>query len=133
MLRQLARIITTQCRCASIDICCRYGGEEFVVIMPELEMHKAVKAAEWLRSAAENAVFNFNAENQAGKVTISIGVAGVMAEEDISPEELIKKADEALCLSKRTDRNQVSYGPTADTDGTRLMYGFRFQARVFRY
>jgi diguanylate cyclase (GGDEF)-like protein len=114
VLRQLARIITTQCRCASIDICCRYGGEEFAVIMPELEMHKAVKAAERRRRAAENAVFNFNAENLAGKVTISIGVAGIMAEEDISPEGLIKKADEALYLSKRTGRNRVSFSPMAD-------------------
>jgi diguanylate cyclase (GGDEF)-like protein len=114
VLKQLARIITTQCRCASIDICCRYGGEEFAVIMPELEMHKAVKAAERLRSAVENAAFNFNAENPAGKVTISIGVAGVMDEEDISPEELIKKADEALYLSKRTGRNRVSYSPMGE-------------------
>ena len=114
VLRQLARIITTQCRCGSIDICCRYGGEEFAVIMPELEMHKAVKAAERLRNAVENAAFNFNAENPAGKVTISIGVSGVMDEEDISPEELVKKADEALYLSKRTGRNRVSFSPVAD-------------------
>jgi diguanylate cyclase (GGDEF)-like protein len=118
VLRQLARIITTQCRCASIDICCRYGGEEFAVIMPELELHKAVKAAERLRSAVEKAAFNFDAENTEGKVTVSIGVAGVIDEEDISPEELIKKADEALYLSKRTGRNRVSYSPIADTDGT---------------
>lgn len=114
VLRQLARIITAQCRCASIDICCRYGGEEFAIIMPELEMHKAVKAAERLRSAVENAAFSFNANNPAGRVTVSIGVAGVMDEEDISPDELIKKADEALYLSKRTGRNRVSYSPIAD-------------------
>jgi len=114
VLKQLARIITTQCRCASIDICCRYGGEEFAIIMPELELHKAVKAAERLRSAVENEVFNFDAENTEGKVAVSIGAAGVMGEEDISPEELVKKADEALYLSKRTGRNRVSYSPTAD-------------------
>jgi hypothetical protein len=38
-----------------------------------------------------------------------------------------KKADEALYLSKRTDRNRVSYSPTADTDGTRLMYDLDFR------
>ncbi len=114
VLKQLARIITTQCRCASIDICCRYGGEEFAIIMPELELHKAVKAAERLRSAVEKATFSFDAENTEGKVTVSIGVAGVTHEEDINPEELIKKADEALYLSKRTGRNRVSYSPAAD-------------------
>jgi diguanylate cyclase (GGDEF)-like protein len=114
VLKQLAVIITTQCRCASIDICCRYGGEEFAIIMPELELHKAVKAAERLRSAVERAAFSFDAGNTEGKVTVSIGVAGVTDKEDISPEELVKKADEALYLSKRTGRNRVSYSPVAD-------------------
>jgi diguanylate cyclase (GGDEF)-like protein len=116
VLRQLARIITTQCRCASIDICCRYGGEEFAIIMPELEIHKAVKAAERLRKAVEGAAFNFNAQNPAGKVTISIGVAGVADEEEIGPEELVRKADQALYRSKRTGRNRVS--SLTESDGT---------------
>jgi diguanylate cyclase (GGDEF)-like protein len=116
VLRQLARIIVAQCRCASIDVCCRYGGEEFAIIMPELEMHNAVKAAERLRSAVERAAFGLNADNPEGKVTVSIGVAGIMDEDDISPEELVKKADEALYLSKKNGRNQVSYSP--GTDGT---------------
>jgi diguanylate cyclase (GGDEF)-like protein len=114
VLRQLARIITTQCRCTSIDICCRYGGEEFAIIMPELELHKAVKAAERLRSAVERAAFSFDAENTEGKVTVSIGVAGATDKEDIRLEELVKKADEALYVSKRTGRNRVSYSPVAD-------------------
>jgi len=114
VLRQIAQIITAQCRCASMDICCRYGGEEFAVIMPELEVHNAVKAAERLRKAVEHATFSFNAEHSEGKVTISIGVAGITDEKEIGPEELVKKADEALYLSKRTGRNRVSYSPMAD-------------------
>jgi diguanylate cyclase (GGDEF)-like protein len=109
VLKQLAHIIMTQCRCASIDSCCRYGGEEFALIMPELELHKAVNVAERLRKAVEKAAFRINADNVECKVTISIGVASVMDEEDISPEGLVKDADEALYLSKRTGRNRVSH------------------------
>ncbi len=110
VLRQIAQIMMAQCRCASIDICCRYGGEEFAIIMPELEIDRAVKAAERLRNAVERAEFRLNADNPAGKVTVSIGIAEV-TDGDPSPEDLIKKADEALYLSKKTGRNRVSYSP----------------------
>jgi diguanylate cyclase (GGDEF)-like protein len=111
VLKQLAQIVMKQCRCASIDICCRYGGEEFALIMPELELHNAVKAAERLRKVVESTTFDVNHEHLAGKVTISLGVAGISGSEDISPEVLVKKADDALYLSKRNGRNQVSYSP----------------------
>jgi diguanylate cyclase (GGDEF)-like protein len=114
VLKQLAQIIMSRCRCASIDVCCRYGGEEFAIIMPESELHNAVNAAERLRKAIESNTFSLNVKNPEGRVTVSIGVAGIVDEEDISPEELVKKADEALYLSKRNGRNQVSCSPTAD-------------------
>jgi len=111
VLKQLAQVMQTQCRCASIDICCRYGGEEFALIMPELEMHHAVKAAERLRKAVEQHTFTIADGQQDGKVTVSVGVAGIAETDDTSPEQLVKKADEALYLSKRNGRNQVSYSP----------------------
>lgn len=112
VLRQLAQIIVSQCRCASIDVCCRYGGEEFSVILPELELHNAVKAAERLRQAVANHAFTIDGNKPAGRVTVSIGVAGLSEAEDTSPEELVKKTDEALYLSKKTGRNRVSYSPS---------------------
>jgi diguanylate cyclase (GGDEF)-like protein len=108
VLKQLAQIMTSQCRCTTIDICCRYGGEEFAIIMPELETYIALKAAERLRAAVERAKFRLNVDNPDEKVTVSIGVAGIMDDEDLGPEELVKKADDALYLSKRTGRNRVS-------------------------
>ena len=111
ILKQLARIMTSQCRCASIDSCCRYGGEEFAVIMPELEVHNAVRAGERLRKTVEENLFRVN-ETAEARVTISLGVAGIADSEDISPEELVKKADEALYLSKKNGRNRVSYNPS---------------------
>jgi len=111
VLRELSKIITIQSRSNSIDICCRYGGEEFVVIMPELELHHAVKVAERLRKAVAEAVFTIKDRILKNEVTISLGVSGVTGTTDLTAEELVKKADDALYLSKKNGRNQVSYSP----------------------
>ena len=109
VLKELSRIIANQTRCHTIDTCCRYGGEEFVVIMPELELQQAIKVAGRLIKAVESAVFTIKETKLESKVTVSIGVTSVTGDEEILPEELIKKADDALYLSKRNGRNQVSY------------------------
>ena len=111
VLKELSLIITSQSRCASIDVCCRYGGEEFAVIMPELELHNAVKVAERIRRVVESNEFSISENNAAAKVTISLGVSGITGADDIGPEELVKKADDALYLSKKNGRNRVSYAP----------------------
>jgi diguanylate cyclase (GGDEF)-like protein len=110
VLKDLTEIISHQTRCGTMDICCRYGGEEFAVIMPELELTHAATVAERLRSAVENAVFMVGGRKPEHGVTISLGVACVTGNDDLSPAELIKKADEALYLSKRNGRNRVSCG-----------------------
>ncbi len=111
VLKELSLIITSQSRCASIDVCCRYGGEEFAVIMPELELHNAVKVAERIRRVVESNEFSISENNAAAKVTISLGVSGITGADDMGPEELVKKADDALYLSKKNGRNRVSYAP----------------------
>jgi len=112
VLREMAKILMGHSRSESTDVCCRYGGEEFAVIMPEQELHNAVKVAERLRQGVQNGVFTFQDKKFDNGVTVSIGVATIIAEEDVTPEELVKKADDALYLSKRNGRNQVSYSPT---------------------
>ena len=111
VLQELTSIISSQVRCSSIDICCRYGGEEFVVIMPELELHHAVSVAERLRKVTERNEFLYLEQKIETPVTISIGVACVAGEDDLSGDELLKKADDALYLSKKNGRNLVSYAP----------------------
>ena len=111
VLREMSKTILGQSRSNSIDVCCRYGGEEFAVIMPELEFHQAVKVAERLREGVQNSAFTIKDRNLVGEVTVSIGVAGIAGDDAISPEELVKKADDALYLSKRNGRNRVSYLP----------------------
>ncbi|HLE40128.1 MAG TPA: sensor domain-containing diguanylate cyclase [Nitrospirota bacterium] len=111
ILKELSEIITSQSRCTTIDVCCRYGGEEFAIIMPELELHNAVKVAERLRKVVENNGFRIKEGDPDVKVTVSLGAAGVTGADDLSPEELVKKADEALYLSKKNGRNRVSFSP----------------------
>ena len=109
VLKELAAIMIAQSRSHSIDICCRYGGEEFAIIMPELELHNAITVAERLRKAVENNMSPIKDNIREGKVTISLGIAAIKNGEELSPERLIKKADDALYVSKRNGRNQVSF------------------------
>ncbi|TKR30529.1 diguanylate cyclase [Luteimonas gilva] len=87
------------------DIACRYGGEEFTLIMPETEPETATQRAEAVRDAVENMrVRHLGAELP--KVTVSIGVAAFPGDGD-APEELLRAADEALYRAKRNGRNRV--------------------------
>jgi diguanylate cyclase (GGDEF)-like protein len=108
VLKELAAIMLSQSRSQSIDVCCRYGGEEFAIIMPELELDSAVVVAERLRTAVENHRFTLKDKTQGGIVTISLGVSTLKYGDEINPAKLIQKADDALYISKRNGRNQVS-------------------------
>ncbi|HUN49657.1 MAG TPA: PleD family two-component system response regulator [Candidatus Sulfotelmatobacter sp.] len=89
-----------------IDLACRYGGEEFVVVMPETELAVARKVAERLcRHVAEEA-FIVKGGDLALPITCSVGVAAWRAEE--SGEALLKRADDALYVAKREGRNRVT-------------------------
>ncbi|MBD3249892.1 diguanylate cyclase [Candidatus Woesearchaeota archaeon] len=84
------------------DIACRYGGEEFVIIMPRTGLDGAVDIAEELRKTVQN--FNFDLPDKR-QVTISLGVASYDGES--SKEELIKEADKNLYKAKLDGKNKV--------------------------
>jgi len=92
LLVKLANIIAGHAREA--DYAFRYGGEEFVLLLPETGLDEAVKAAERIREAVKSG---------AG-VTVSLGVACCNG---LSPEETIKKADSAMYRAKQNGRNRV--------------------------
>ena len=112
ILKELAVVIKGQCRHTTMDACFRYGGEEFSVILPELELGIAVKVADRMRRIVENHAFRIKEKHPGTALTISLGVAGLNGSEDVKPEELLKKADEALYASKRSGRNRVTASPT---------------------
>jgi diguanylate cyclase (GGDEF)-like protein len=107
LLRSLARVLTSVVR--KSDIAFRYGGEEFILLLPETNLAAALELAERLRRKVENHPFMLVKNSLATYITISIGAASFPdhAEEG---EALVDAADKALFLAKRS-RNTVSSLP----------------------
>jgi two-component system, cell cycle response regulator len=104
VLREFALRIRRSIR--GIDLACRYGGEEFVIVMPETDMAVAAMVAERLRRRIAADPFAIQQGARSIPVTISIGIAGVRGRED-SAAALLKRADQALYRAKRDGRNRV--------------------------
>jgi len=103
ILRALAACCRANLR--SVDLIGRYGGEEFLVLMPETNGPKAMEAAERIRRQVE--AMRLPTSKGAVNVTISLGVATLSAATDISLDQLIINADDALYAAKAAGRNQV--------------------------
>jgi two-component system, cell cycle response regulator len=88
-----------------IDLACRYGGEEFVVVMPETDMAVATMVAERLRRRIASEPFPIQKGTRTVDVTISIGIAALGPNDDAAA--VIKRADQALYRAKRDGRNRV--------------------------
>ena len=104
VLREFARRIRANIR--GIDLACRFGGEEFVVVMPETDQALAYMIAERLRQKVAAEPFIINGGHRAIDVTISIGVSTLSGAADTTTA-LLKRADEALYAAKRDGRNRV--------------------------
>jgi len=104
VLKYVAKLIKETVR-QNVDVPCRYGGEEFAVIMPNTDSDGALTFAERLRKKVEE--FPFPGQEKPLHVTISIGVATAPDDAD-DKLDLIKKADMALYFSKENGRNRVT-------------------------
>lgn len=102
VLQALAHLMLTLLRRS--DFACRYGGEEFGVILTETDLDSAVLGAERLRAAAENLAIPFAGRDI--RFTISIGVSA-LSEEAGEKAEMIEMADRALYRAKHEGRNRV--------------------------
>lgn len=98
-LRQIGDVITKSSR--QMDFRCRYGGDEFVVIMPDSATQEARAAAERIRKAIES--ITIQAEGKSLRLTCSVGMARINANDDAA--RLIRRADEALYKAKEAGRN----------------------------
>ena len=92
-------------RLRGYDTLGRYGGEEFVIILPEATPEEAQRICERIRQNVEKKVFHY--EKETIQMTISIGVASSEAHSFPEAEELLKKADDSLYQAKDNGRNQV--------------------------
>jgi two-component system cell cycle response regulator len=90
----------------AIDLPCRYGGEEFVVVMPDTRLEDAERIAERIRLHVAGSPFRVKGGAELLTVTISIGVAATLGAND-RPEALLKRADEGVYEAKASGRNKV--------------------------
>src|SRR5262245_18069595 len=104
VLREFARRLSKNVR--GIDLACRFGGEEFVVVMPDTEGHVAERVAERIRAEIEKAPFAIGRNGLAIPITVSVGVSSLKPGPD-SVAELMKRADVALYEAKTGGRNRV--------------------------
>lgn len=102
-LRQVGRQLATVGR--SIDFVGRYGGEEFVCILPHTNLEGAAKVAERLQSAVRELQISHERSSAGEHVSISMGVATVVPSGGCSEEELIAAADQQLYAAKGAGRD----------------------------
>jgi len=103
VLRELGAIFEEQVR--RIDLAARFGGEEFLFVLPETDRDEALHVAERIREAVDRHVFQW--EDLALPVTVSVGAATFPHVEIDSEKTLVKSADLALYRAKRNGRNRV--------------------------
>jgi len=106
VLLEVAKIFKTQCR--AVDTVCRYGGDEFVILMPETGFDNALAKAEQLRHEVGTKEFENGLDAlKPIRATISLGMTA-LGGANVKLEDLLRVADDALFESKRRGRNAVT-------------------------
>ena len=103
VLQQLAGIMKSTAR--DTDAVARFGGDEFVILLPDTGWQGALTFAERLRRRVDD--FTFGPPGSPMAITISVGVALARGTDPLSPEELLKEADRSLYKAKQQGRNRV--------------------------
>ena len=104
VLEAVAELLNQQTR--RLDICCRYGGEEFAVILPSTELMLAKQVAERFRQALESMSIELSEGHI--QVTASLGIAMADQRQEITGKALVALADACLYESKSQGRNRVT-------------------------
>lgn len=105
VLVELANLLQESRR--NSDYICRYGGEEFVILLPETDQNNAIFLAEEIRKKIESCDVTLE-NNQIIKFTISLGVSEIDTNNDTTIDQIINRADKALYIAKNEGRNRVS-------------------------
>lgn len=104
VLKSIAELILTILR--DYDVCARFGGEEFVILLAETNKDKAFEVAERLRLSIEQAKVTLPNTSTTLQLSVSIGLS-YMTSKDDSIDELIRRADQSLYEAKKSGRNRV--------------------------
>ncbi|MCS6960251.1 MAG: diguanylate cyclase [Pseudanabaenaceae cyanobacterium SKYGB_i_bin29] len=105
-LQQVAQAIAQSIR-RPIDLASRYGGEEFVVVLPNTPLQGAWQVAESMRMAVKYLAIPHAGSSVTDRVTISVGLATQVPQRGTLPMALLQKADKALFQAKRLGRDRV--------------------------
>lgn len=105
ILKKVANIISRSVR--KFDLVGRYGGEEFIVVLPDADIEKAVEIAERIRKNVESQTFMIDSNEI--KVTVSLGVAELLKDNPRSVNDLIKIADMRMYRAKVSGKNRVVF------------------------
>ncbi len=111
-LRAVATLLRQHMR-AGIDLITRYGGEEFLAVLPGLDLEACLRIAERIRAAVAAARLPHRGRGENDLVTVSIGAAAVSPRIAANPGDLIMWADAALYQAKQAGRNMVRAAPAA--------------------
>jgi diguanylate cyclase len=108
VLRAVAQILKANVK--GKDTAARFGGEEFVVLLPETSINGAISLAEKIRSTIERSrIRRTDTQQEMAQVTVSFGIASYCAGE--SPDDFVSRVDAALYASKTQGRNRVTVAP----------------------
>lgn len=113
VLRELAKILKDSVR--PYDVLGRYGGEEFMMILPDTPLDGAVRLAERIRKKVESDLGKNSALAGDKPLTVSLGLTAALAD-DTNIEAIIKRADAALYRAKAGGRNKVEIAENAESD-----------------
>ncbi|WP_413160191.1 PAS domain S-box protein [Capilliphycus salinus ALCB114379] len=103
VLQEVARFLQRQVRLS--DVACRYGGEEMTLVLPEMSLETVTARAQLLCEGIRQLELFYQGQDL-GQITASLGVA-CFPDQGSTPEEVIKKADDALYQAKNQGRNRV--------------------------
>ncbi len=106
VLQEIAQIILTGTR-QELDLPCRYGGEEFVILLPNTDSEGAFVVAERIRNACAHHTFQGVHHPLPWQITLSGGIASLSQNEPMSLEELLHRADSMLYAAKNAGRNRI--------------------------
>jgi diguanylate cyclase (GGDEF)-like protein len=105
LLAQVAQILALQIR--AVDILARYGGDEFIILLPQTSAQQAFPLAERIRTSIEN--LQVNLEEAKASATLSVGISEIQKRPmDENIEQIIKRADQALYMAKQRGRNHTA-------------------------